>query len=284
MRGRLAQEIQRQRRGPGGWCPARPFSCPAARIPGSCKSHPPSAPAPNPSAPRSRFSTGRNGWISRRKSPETSRRSKSQDDGGDGGFGREILAVQMVDSSHPRVGGNQLIGQFRHREFHGQNIGHRRPKRKRPRAGLRNRGRISMLVQSSAIKRNRVQSASSCPASKAVSPWPGEAKRWGQKDRSRPFFCPHFFALPVCRLSVGDRCFFIFHALPIISFWSDLVGFTRIWCGFLAFDSAWDPEGRRMKEGDQYALLGCTLPPPLRYSTIFCNTCSLRAHRDRSAQ
>ena len=44
-------------------------------------------------------------------------------DGRDGGFGRQVLAVEMVDAAQLRIGNEQLIGKLENRRVHGGSIG-----------------------------------------------------------------------------------------------------------------------------------------------------------------
>ncbi len=91
------------------------------------------------------------------------------------------------------------------------------------------------LVQLSAIKSNQVQLTSSfCPQGRPR-PGPERQKDGGRKMGAGPFAAG--------RLAGSWRLaglFFHFSCAPIISLRSDLLGFTRIWPGFLDLGGAWE--------------------------------------------
>jgi hypothetical protein len=62
-----------------------------------------------------------------------------------------------------------------------------------------------------------------------------EAKRWGKNMKTGDFFAPIF--LPVALSVLGEwQVFFHVSCAPIICFWSDLLGFSRIWSHFSRFN------------------------------------------------
>jgi hypothetical protein len=76
-----------------------------------------------------------------------------------------------------------------------------------------------------------------------------------------------------CRMAGSSRLAGVFSippTLPIISFWSDLPGFTRIWCGFPAFGGAWHPKERRKKDEGRRSNTSCwgVSPPAIFYDIL----------------